>query len=58
MLSPPTIYCTDSSLQLAIGILTSLFVGIYAATGSGAKKPASSIPPINASSRSEESFIQ
>ncbi|KAL3475273.1 hypothetical protein BJX99DRAFT_259565 [Aspergillus californicus] len=42
---------------LALGILTSLFGGVYLGTrGGGAQKPAA--PPIQASSKDEEVFIQ
>ncbi|KAL4918650.1 hypothetical protein BDW62DRAFT_180699 [Aspergillus aurantiobrunneus] len=46
------------SHHLALGILSSLFGGVYLATrGGGAqKKPAA--PPIQASSKDEETFIQ
>ncbi|KAL2866876.1 ATP19 family protein [Aspergillus lucknowensis] len=46
------------SHTLSLGILTSLFGGIYLATrGSGSQqKPAA--PPIQASSKDEENFIQ
>ncbi|KAI9367022.1 hypothetical protein BJX61DRAFT_547897 [Aspergillus egyptiacus] len=46
------------SHQLAFGILSALMGGIvYATSGSGAqKKPAA--PPIQASSKDEENFIQ
>lgn len=40
-----------------MGVLGSLFGGVYLATrGGGDKKPAS--PPIQASSKDEETFIQ
>jgi len=44
--------------QLALGILTSLFAGIGYASSGGAKKATGSTPPINASSKDEENFIQ
>lgn len=44
--------------QLALGILTSLFAGIGYASSGGAKKVTGSTPPINASSKGEEDFIQ
>ncbi|CBF79199.1 hypothetical protein BDV10DRAFT_189840 [Aspergillus recurvatus] len=46
------------SHHLSLGILSSLFGGIYLATrgGGAAKKPAA--PPIQASSKDEEVFIQ
>ncbi|KAJ9630969.1 hypothetical protein H2203_001497 [Taxawa tesnikishii (nom. ined.)] len=45
------------SHYLAIGVLAALFGGIGAATG-GAKKSTAQGPPINASSKEEENFIQ
>jgi hypothetical protein len=45
-------------LQLALGILTSLFAGIGYASSGGAKKVTGSTPPINASSKDEADFIQ
>jgi len=45
-------------LQLALGILTSLFAGIGYASSGGAKKITGSTPPINASSKDEADFIQ
>ncbi|KAF4308474.1 hypothetical protein GTA08_BOTSDO03642 [Botryosphaeria dothidea] len=42
---------------LAMGVLGTLFTGIFAATG-GSKKTATTVPPINASSKDEENFIQ
>ncbi|KAF1344153.1 hypothetical protein BDV97DRAFT_363936 [Delphinella strobiligena] len=45
------------SHHLALGILTSLFVGIGYAT-SGPKKVAGAQPAINASSKEEENFVQ
>ncbi|KAL5335152.1 hypothetical protein BJX70DRAFT_375882 [Aspergillus crustosus] len=49
---------TVGSHHLALGILSSLFGGVYLATrgGSASKKPAA--PPIQASSKDEETFIQ
>ena len=44
-------------LQLALGILTTLFGGIYYATSGPSKKTASG-PAFNASSKDEENFIQ
>ncbi|KAL2832446.1 hypothetical protein BDW59DRAFT_157274 [Aspergillus cavernicola] len=46
------------SHHLSLGILTSLFGGVFLATrgGSAQKKPAA--PPIQASSKDEETFIQ
>ncbi|PLB50597.1 hypothetical protein P170DRAFT_435791 [Aspergillus steynii IBT 23096] len=45
------------SHHLAMGVLGSLFGGVYLATrGGGAKKEAT--PPIQASSKDEETFIQ
>ncbi|KAI4715366.1 hypothetical protein E4T48_08447 [Aureobasidium sp. EXF-10727] len=46
------------SHHLALGILTSLFAGIGYASSGGAKKATGSTPPINASSKDEENFIQ
>lgn len=40
-----------------MGVLGTLFGGIFAATG-GSKKVANAAPPINASSKDEENFIQ
>ncbi|KAL1641308.1 hypothetical protein SLS58_006210 [Diplodia intermedia] len=42
---------------LAMGVLGTLFGGIFAATG-GSKKVANATPPINAASKDEENFIQ
>ncbi|KAF2721942.1 hypothetical protein K431DRAFT_284386 [Polychaeton citri CBS 116435] len=42
---------------LAIGVLSALFTGGFAFAG-GSKKPATHTPPINASSKDEENFIQ
>ncbi|OJD28744.1 atp synthase subunit k-like protein [Diplodia corticola] len=42
---------------LAMGVLGTLFGGIFAATG-GSKKVANVTPPINAASKDEENFIQ
>ncbi|EKG17203.1 hypothetical protein MPH_05581 [Macrophomina phaseolina MS6] len=42
---------------LAMGVLGTLFGGIFAATG-GSKKTTTTTPPINASSKDEENFIQ
>ncbi|KAL4877323.1 hypothetical protein BJY04DRAFT_222267 [Aspergillus karnatakaensis] len=48
---------TVGSHHLALGILSSLFGGVYLATrGPSAPKPAA--PPIQASSKDEETFIQ
>lgn len=44
-------------LQLAIATLTTVFGGSYLAT-SGKKATGKQLPPINASSKDEESFIQ
>lgn len=43
--------------QLSIGVLSTMFVGVWAATG-GKKQMAGAAPAINASSRDEENFIQ
>lgn len=40
-----------------MGVLGTLFGGIFAATG-GSKKVPNAAPPINASSKDEENFIQ
>lgn len=40
-----------------MGVLGTLFTGVFAATG-GAKKTTASVPPINAASKDEENFIQ
>ena len=45
-------------LQLALGILTSLFAGIGYASSGGSKKVTGQTPPINASSKDEADFIQ
>jgi hypothetical protein len=45
------------ALQLSIGVLTTTFVGAWAMTG-GSKKPVEKAPPIQASSKDEENFIQ
>ncbi|KAK2605807.1 hypothetical protein QQS21_003761 [Conoideocrella luteorostrata] len=42
---------------VAIGILASLFGGVYYAT-TGPKKPVANAPPINASSSDEADFIK
>ncbi|EOD53069.1 hypothetical protein GTA08_BOTSDO03642 [Neofusicoccum parvum] len=42
--------------QLAMGVLGTLFTGIFAATG-GSKKTVNTVPPINAASKDEENFI-
>ncbi|CZT17861.1 uncharacterized protein RCC_03697 [Ramularia collo-cygni] len=42
---------------LSIGVLSTMFVGTWAMAG-GKKSPASNTPPINASSKDEENFIQ
>ncbi|KAL1635988.1 hypothetical protein SLS56_001340 [Neofusicoccum ribis] len=41
---------------LAMGVLGTLFTGIFAATG-GSKKTVNTVPPINAASKDEENFI-
>ncbi|KAI0132637.1 hypothetical protein BJ170DRAFT_680521 [Xylariales sp. AK1849] len=46
------------SHHLAMGVLTLLFGGTYAATSGPSKTKASQTPPINASSPDEESFIK
>ncbi|ETS83604.1 hypothetical protein PFICI_05480 [Pestalotiopsis fici W106-1] len=47
------------SHYLAMGVLTALFGGTYAAVGGGSKASAAvKTPPINASSSDEESFIK
>nr|POE87992.1 atp synthase subunit k, mitochondrial [Quercus suber] len=45
------------SHYLSIGVLTTMFAGIYLAT-SGKKQITPAKPAINASSRDEENFIQ
>ncbi|KAL9083816.1 MAG: hypothetical protein Q9165_008375 [Trypethelium subeluteriae] len=42
---------------LAMGVLGTLFTGGFY-FGSGSKKPAQQSPPINATSKDEENFIQ
>ncbi|KAF2236919.1 hypothetical protein EV356DRAFT_530436 [Viridothelium virens] len=42
---------------LAMGVLGTLFAGGFYA-GSGSKKPSEQSPPINATSKDEENFIQ
>lgn len=39
-----------------MGVLGTLFTGIFAATG-GSKKTVNTVPPINAASKDEENFI-
>ncbi|OKL62504.1 hypothetical protein UA08_02759 [Talaromyces atroroseus] len=45
------------SHQIAMGVLGSLFGGVYLATRGGGKKK-DVTPPINAGSKDEEKFIQ
>ncbi|GAB7362951.1 hypothetical protein MBLNU230_g3247t1 [Neophaeotheca triangularis] len=45
------------SHYLAIATLSTLFAGSWAMSG-GSKKPSQQAPPINASSKDEENFIQ
>ncbi|KAG7287328.1 hypothetical protein NEMBOFW57_006837 [Staphylotrichum longicolle] len=45
-----------ASHYLAMGVLGSLFGGVYAAVGGGSKAPAT--PPINASTPDEADFIK
>ncbi|KAK4629296.1 hypothetical protein CLAFUW4_08455 [Fulvia fulva] len=42
---------------LSIATLSTMFIGGWAMSG-GSKKPAQQAPPINASSKDEENFIQ
>ncbi|KAF2774520.1 hypothetical protein EJ03DRAFT_323084 [Teratosphaeria nubilosa] len=42
---------------LSIGVLSTMFLGGWALSG-GSKKTAHQAPPINASSKDEENFIQ
>lgn len=48
---------TRCALQLAMGVLGTLFGGVFLLSG-GSKKVAQQGPPINASSKGEEDFIQ
>ncbi|KAK7542984.1 hypothetical protein IWX49DRAFT_592806 [Phyllosticta citricarpa] len=43
---------------LSIGVLSTLFGGIALATGGSKAKKVDNTPPINASSKDEENFIQ
>lgn len=48
----------DVQFQLAIATLGVTFAGSYIAMSSGEKKPKEQKPPVNASSKEEEAFIQ
>lgn len=48
----------DVQFQLAIATLGVTFAGSYIAISSGGKKPKDQKPPVNASSKEEEAFIQ
>lgn len=45
------------AIQLAMGVLGTMFGGVFLLSG-GSKKVVSQGPPINASSKGEEDFIQ
>lgn len=45
-------------MQLSIATLSTLFVGGWAMSGGSKKQSAQQGPPINASSKDEENFIQ
>ncbi|KAF2153287.1 hypothetical protein K461DRAFT_293559 [Myriangium duriaei CBS 260.36] len=46
------------SHQLAMAVLGSIFGGVYIGTRGGSSKQAQQTPPIQASSKDEENFIQ
>lgn len=48
----------DVEFQLAIATLGVTFAGSYIAMSGGEKKPKEHKPPVNASSKEEEAFIQ
>lgn len=49
---------TDIKFQLAIATLGATFAGSYLAMSGGEKKPKEKKPPVNASSKEEDAFIQ
>ena len=49
---------TKRELQLAMATLGTLFTGTWAMMGGSKKEQAKQGPPINASSKDEENFIQ